>query len=140
MGDEPWGHFEGSLNLRVHPPPGKRLWWEWLFPRRPQVTVLSKFVFVEPDGTRWISSGGDVVNGLSSPWCLWRLMPPFAWRGVRASALHDSACVNRIRPSWRTHRMMYRAMRCDNESPLRAWVTWKLIRFFGPRFFGKGVQ
>jgi len=129
-----WGKFVGHLDLRILPPPKKRRWWEWLFPRRPIAQVLSDFEFVEPDGTRWLARHGDLINGISSPWCLWRLMPPFAWRTIRSSALHDPACENKTRPSWQTHRMLYRAMRCDHASPIRAWVAWILVRVFGPRF------
>ena len=131
-----FGKFEGQLDLRILPPPRKRQWWEWLFPRRPKVTILSLFAYIDKDGVRWEAPVGTKINGLSSPWCLWRLMPPFAWRGIRPSAIHDAGCTYCTRPSWAVHLAMYRAMKCENASPMRAWITWFLIRTFGPRFSG----
>ncbi len=131
-----WGEFTTELEIRILPPPKKRFWWEWIFPRRPQARLLSTFTYWEPDGARWESRRNEKLNGLSTPRVFWRLMPPFSWRGIRAAALHDPACERREMPSWRVHRMMYHAMRCDNESPPRAWVAWAVVRAFGPRFPG----
>ena len=133
-----WGEFTTELEIRILPPPKKRLWWEWIFPRRPQARLIEPFTYTEPGPYRlpWTSWDNEEINGLSSPRVFWRLMPPFSWRGIRASALHDPACVRKERPSWQVHRMMYYAMRCDNESPPRAWVAWAVVRVFGPRFSG----
>ena len=132
-----WGEFVTDLDIRVIPPPEKRLWWEWVFPRRPRVVLLRTFIYAGPGGSRWSSLIHEKINGLSTPRFFWRLMPPFEWRGIRASALHDSACERKDQPSWRVHRMMYRAMRCDHMSPPRAWVAWAVARLFGPRFPGR---
>ncbi len=131
-----WGEFTTELDLRILPPPGKRLWWEWIFPRRPEAELRSYFGYIDPDGRSWASPAGAKINGLTTPRVFWRLMPPFSWRGIRAAALHDFACERKNRPSWRVHRMMYHAMRCDYESPPRAWVAWAVVRAFGPRFPG----
>jgi len=130
------GRFEGQLDLRIPPPPCKRKWWQWLFPLRPEAIILSTFTYIDKNGVRWEALPGTRINGLSSPWCLWRLMPPFEWRGIRASAIHDANCLYRNHPSWKVHQAMYRAMRCDNMSLLRAWTAWFLVRTFGPRFPG----
>ena len=132
--DARFGRFYGNLDLRILRPPSTHRWWEWLIPTRPLAQVMSDFEFVEPDGTHWATGYGDITNGISTPWCFWRLMPPFAWREIRASALHDKACTVKSRPSWRVHRMMYHAMRCDHASPIRAWTAWCILRVFGPRF------
>jgi len=129
-----FGHFEGRLLLEIPPPPSKRKWWEWFLPLRPQAIVRSDFSFVEPDGTKWVARDGDEFNGISSPWCFWRLMPPFSWREIRAAVLHDPECVRRTKPSWRVHRMLRLAMRCDHASPLRAWIAWVAVIIGGPRF------
>ena len=131
-----WGHFEGHCDVRILPPPAKRRWWEWVFPRRPQLIVLSKFSYIDPNGKRWQVEPGDPVNGLSTPCLFWRLMPPFAWREVRGSVIHDPECEVQVSPSPEVHTMIYAAARCDNASPLRAWLMWFGVRFFGPRFPG----
>ena len=128
--------FEGQLDLRILPPPHKRKWWERLFPHQPRAIVLNLFTYIDKDGVRWEAPAGTRINGLSSPWCLWRLMPPFAWRAIRPSAIHDAGCTYCTRPSWAVHK----AMKCENAGPARAWITWFLIRAFGPRFPGNSAR
>lgn len=138
-----FGRFTDTLDLRVDVPPRNRKWWEFIFPRRPQLTVLSEnFAYIDSDGEEWPAPKWTRTNGASSPWLLWRLMPPFDWRTIYAAVVHDPACVNRDRPSTETHRMLYFAMRCQGVSPLRAWGAWFLARCFGPRFPGesKGIK
>ena len=129
-----WGRFQGILKVEILPPPKHREWWEWIFPRRPRVRVLSHFAFVDPEGTVWGVEPGDESNGISSPWICWRLVPPFTWRGIRWAVIHDVYCESRVRPSVRTHRMIYYAARADGAAGLRAFFAWLGPRLFGPRF------
>ena len=131
-----FGKFQGELDLRVLPPPAKRAWWEFLFPRRPEVMVLKNFTYIDKDDKHWEARPGTKINGLSSPRFFWRLMPPFEWRGIKAAAIHDAGCTYCIEPSQKVHQAMYRVMRRDNMSPFRAFIAWFLVRSFGPRFDG----
>lgn len=132
-----WGHFEGHCDVRILPPPAKRRWWEFIFPRRPQLMVLSTFSYIDQKGKRWEVRPGTKVNGLSTPCIFWRLMPPFSWREVRGSVIHDPECEAKRNPSPAVHKMLHAAARCDNSSPLRAWFMWCGVRGFGPKFSGK---
>ncbi len=138
-----FGHFEGVLNLHVTEPPDRREWWECFFPRRPCLIVASYgFSYVDPDGRRWAVPYGSYVNGLTTPWFLWRLMPPFSWREIWASVVHDVACfkegdviVDGEPASFQeVHQVLYLAMRCKHVHPVRAWWAWLGVRMFGPRF------
>ena len=105
-----------------------------MLPRRPIATVVTEIEYLDPAGLLWVCFPGEEVNGLSTPWFFWRLLPPFSWRGIRPSILHDVACTNKSRTSKQVHDMLYYAMRCENVSAIRAYIVWRVVTWFGPRF------
>lgn len=127
-------HFLGECDLRFPAPPTRLARWEWLCPRRPEAIVLAEIQFIDPKCRVWRAAKGSHTNGLSSPWWLWWIVPPFSGRGIRAAVLHDVACQQKRQPSPLVHAMFYHAARADGAHPIRAWVGWVFIRLFGPKF------
>ena len=121
-----WGYFIGTVSVK----------WSTVDART--MKLISVVTYVDRFGYRWASYVGDVINGASVPWFFRRLFPAYIGRYRRATVLHDVACTERNRPSWRVHLMFFEAMRCDGVGPIQAWVLWAAVRAFGPRFPGKG--
>ena len=100
--------------------------------------ILERVEYRSPSGLRWVVEEGETVNGLSVPPIFWRFQPPFCGPARDASVFHDSACVKHAEDKTRTaaevHRMFYDCMVADGTPPIRAWVMWKLVVWFGPNW------
>jgi hypothetical protein len=103
--------------------------------------TVSRITYIEPDGTtiHHIPSG-FVYDGASIPQIVWSIMGhPFVRPYRRASALHDYHCLHQQISSRRAHLLFYYALRADGVSHGRAWIMYKSVLWFGPRFNAKSM-
>ena len=97
--------------------------------------LLEDFVYVDPDGKRWLAPSGSVVNGASIPEPLWNIIgSPFVGDYRRASVIHDVACVEKEEPHKAVHLMFYHAMRADQVGWVQANIMYQAVKRFGPRW------
>jgi len=101
------------------------------------MTLLQDAAYKDPNGRIWYVDKGHKVNGLSVPWFLWRVQPPFVGRARNASVFHDVHCDLKAFPSPEVHMMFYNIMRMDGVNRVQAFDRWLMVRLFGPRFPGK---
>lgn len=123
------------------------------FPERPQtewlddgrrMVLLRDFVFVEPDGTKWVAKAahkppkdGDlVIDGASIPPVFWSVIGgPYEGLYRNASIVHDAECVSPYKHRWQdVHRMLYRASLAGGTSNLTAKLIFAAVWHFGPRW------
>lgn len=126
--DHDWGRFEPSDSPAVR----------WLNDGR-LVVLLEEFVYVDPDGVRWVCPKGMTSDGASVPRFGWFRTPPFTGRHRLAALPHDQYCSlgqAGLSPaaSPEVHWMYYRALRCAGVSFWEAMRMWIPVRLFGPRF------
>jgi len=93
--------------------------------------------FVDPRGKIWEVGDGDRTNGHSIPWFLRRIFQPYEGVTREAAVFHDVHCVKRTADSDEVHWMFYEAMRANGASRLRAYLMWRGVHYFGPRFKAK---
>lgn len=88
-------------------------------------------------GTTWTAPAGTYIDGASIPRFFWRVCDPYVGSYRLASVVHDRACQDRLVPSWEVHEMFYHAMLANGTRPVQAWLMWKAVAWFGPKFKGK---
>ena len=107
---------------------------EWLADGR-SMRLLQPFEYVGPDGKRWPVPTGVLVDGASIPKVFWSLIgAPFSGQYRNASVIHDYYCDNRMRPYQEVHRVFYAAMLTSGVGENRAWLMFKAVEEFGPRW------
>ena len=81
---------------------------------------------------------GFVTDGASIPPIFWPLVGhPYSPSSLRAAILHDRMCrAPHTHPfdSSEVHAIFFEALRADGVAWLRAWLMWKAVALFGPRF------
>jgi len=107
---------------------------EWLGDGR-KMKLREPFGYRSPDGQAWHVPENTVVDGATIPSFLWSLTGgPFEGRYRAASVIHDHYCNNRARPWQDVHRVFYDAMVTSGVGPRRAWLMYKAVETFGPRW------
>lgn len=116
---------------------------EWLDDGR-RMVLLRDFVFVEPDGTKWVAKAahkppkdGDlVIDGASIPPVFWSVIGgPYEGLYRNASIVHDAGCVRPYTHRWQdVHRMLYRASLAGGTRELTAKLIFAAVWHFGPRW------
>jgi len=97
--------------------------------------LVEPFEFVGPDGRRWPVPPGTIVDGASIPQFLWSLIgAPFEGLYRDASVLHDHYCETRTRAASDVHQMFKDAMITSGVGTSRAWLMYKAVDKFGPRW------
>lgn len=104
-------------------------------PDNNNVTLLSEFTFVDPDGLEWRVPEGVVVNGASIPRALWSIVgSPYTGNYRRAAAIHDHFCGTKERTWQETHYVFYLGSRADGVSEYFGKLLYGAVLTFGPRW------
>jgi hypothetical protein len=83
----------------------------------------------------WVACSGSLIDGASIPKFLWSIIgSPFIGKYRRASVFHDVACVQKIDKHQDVHKMFYEAMLDDGVGKKRAWMMYRAVRMFGPKW------
>jgi hypothetical protein len=106
---------------------------KWMVDGSRDMTLDEAVLFISPDRRRHYVPGGFRLNGLSAPRLLWRLVQPFEPLTREASVVHDWLCV-RGEPWGYGAWVFYHAMRANGVGPIRAWIRWAAVRWFGVWF------
>jgi hypothetical protein len=107
---------------------------EWLADGR-RMKLLEPLEYIDPSGRRWLVPSGTVVDGASIPQVFWSVIgAPFSGPYRNASVVHDYFCDTRSRPYPDVHRVFYDAMKTSGVAERKAWVMYKAVENFGPRW------
>lgn len=118
-----YGRFEGNVETT------------WPVHKRRDMVLLQDFVYVGPDGQRWLAPRGATVDGASIPSVFWVVVgDPYDGEYRRASVVHDVACDEKKRPWKDVHRMFYTAMLADGVSMPKAKLMYTAVYMGGPRW------
>ncbi len=106
---------------------------EWIGSRN--MRLVEPFEYVARDERRWPVPAGTIVDGASIPQFLWSLIGgPFEGLYRSASVVHDHYCETRTRASDDVHNMFWEAMLASGVNKNRAWLMYKAVEQFGPRW------
>jgi hypothetical protein len=107
---------------------------EWLEGHGRSVRLIET-AYREWRGKIYTADHGEIVNGSSIPRFLWPLFgSPFVGKHREASVYHDLLCVSQQIPCADTHRMYYDFCREDGVNAIKAWLMYKAILAFGPKW------
>jgi len=99
------------------------------------VRLLEPLSFTDSEGITWLVPRNFVSDGASIPKIFWSFIGgPFAGRHRDAAIVHDYFCERRTYDWRRVHRTFYKAMRARGVSQSRAWIMYKAVMTFGPRW------
>ena len=111
-----------------------RLVAEWLDDGR-NMRLVRTFGYRGADQTNWVVPKGTVVNGASIPRFLWSFVGgPFADKYRKASVIHDYYCEQRNRSWQKVHKIFHEAMLASGVERGKAWILYKAVERFGPRW------
>jgi Protein of unknown function (DUF1353) len=97
--------------------------------------VLKPFAFIDKSNVRWSVPSGTETDGASIPRQFWTIMGgPFEGSYRDAAVVHDRYCDLRTRRWEDTHAMFYDAMLATGVGSTRAWLMYKAVERFGPRW------
>jgi Protein of unknown function (DUF1353) len=99
------------------------------------LTLLKPFAFHDASGRVWRVPTGAVTDGASIPKLFWSIIGgPLEGKYRWAAIIHDRYCDVRTR-SWQdTHKVFYEAMLAAETPPKTAWLMFKAVERFGPRW------
>jgi len=107
---------------------------EWLNDSR-AMRLTQPLTFISADGNQWHVPGGAVVDGASIPQVFWTIIgSPFSGNYRRASVIHDYFCQKRNAPWRNVHSVFHEAMLASGVNRQKAWVMYKAVLWFGPRW------
>lgn len=107
---------------------------EWL-PNGRDMRLVESFEYVGGDGRRWFVPSGAVVNGASIPSFFWGVVgAPFSGSYRDASVIHDYYCDKRSRKYEDVHKVFYDAMIVSGIPSSKAWLMYKAVEKFGPKW------
>lgn len=116
------GTFKGNIDTR------------WSIDGRLMI-LLQPFAYVDPRGVEWSAPKGLATDGASIPGFLWSIIGgPFEGKYRAAAVIHDVYCITKSRPHDQVHKVFYEASIAAGESPRKAWIMYKGVEKFGPRW------
>lgn len=97
--------------------------------------ILKPFAFIDKNTVRWSVPSGTETDGASIPKQFWTIMGgPFEGSYRDAAVVHDRYCDARTRRWEDTHTMFHDAMLASGVGSTRAWLMYKAVERFGPRW------
>ena len=107
---------------------------EWL-PDGRNMVIVHAFEYIDPEGRKWPVPAGTKVDGASIPQPFWSVIGgPFEGLYRNASVVHDFYCIVRTRKAADVHKVFRDAMLTSGVGESRAWLMWKAVDQFGPRW------
>lgn len=107
---------------------------KWLDDGR-KMELVKGVVFQDQFNDFWAAPVGAIIDGASIPRRFWRLIgSPFVGKYRRASIVHDYYCEIKTRHWKDTHRVFYEMMQADGVSSWLAFIMYKAVYCFGPRW------
>ena len=104
-------------------------------PNGRDMKLTEDFVYVDPDGTPWLSAKDRVVNGASIPRLLWTTMGgPFSGKFRSASIVHDTACEDMTHTHQEVHKMFYYACLAGGVDESKAMLMYWAVSTHGPKW------
>lgn len=119
------GHFAGNVETK------------WLVENGEdrRMELLSEFSYIDPNGKKWTTPKGWIVDGASIPRFLWTLVgSPFTGGYRRASVVHDYYCDKKNEPWQAVHKMFYWASLAGGASEVEAKILYAGVFAGGPRW------
>lgn len=112
-----------------------------LVPGTRTITLPEDLTYVAADGTRHTVPAGFQCDGMTSPPWTWGIIgSPLTARYRRPCILHDWYCVSHGIPSATAHHLLRVTLREGGVSRWRAWLMWRLVAWFGPRWDSSARQ
>lgn len=91
--------------------------------------------FMDSENRLWSVPPRTRIDGASIPRFFWRIIgSPFVGKFRAASVVHDHYCVVQTQTWQATHFMFYEAMLSTGVHPWKAWIMFKAVWYFGPRW------
>ena len=107
---------------------------EWL-PNGRDMLIVNSFEYIDPEGRKWPVPARTKVDGASIPQPFWSIIGgPFEGPYRNASVVHDFYCTVRTRKVEDVHKVFRAAMLTSGVGERRAWLMWKAVDQFGPRW------
>ena len=99
------------------------------------VTLMEDLSFTDPHDRVWLVKKGTIVDGASIPRQFWSVIGgPFEGQYRDASIVHDHFCQRRAHDADLVHNTFYLGMRARGVGESKAWVMYKAVSWFGPRW------
>jgi len=97
--------------------------------------TFQPFSYIDSRGRRWTVPAGSKTDGASVPMIFWSIIGgPFEGPYRDASVVHDYYCDKRSRKWEDVHEVFYDAMLTRGVAQTKAWLMYKLVVEFGPRW------
>lgn len=102
------------------------------------ITLSEDLIFKDGQRRVWRTPAGYRSNGASIPKVLWSVIGgPLSGRYRIPAVMHDYFCDRRSH-DWRiVHRAFYEGMRSAGVSATKAWIMYRAVHNFGPRWTQK---
>jgi hypothetical protein len=111
---------------------------EWVDHR--MMVLIESFIYRDSTGAFWHVPENAEIDGASIPRALWWLIgSPYVGCYRQASVVHDHYCRLQARPSADVHRMFHDACLTAGVHPLKAWLMYQAVAWFGPRWRQPGA-
>jgi hypothetical protein len=99
------------------------------------ITLLQNFSFTDDKQRIWIVPQGYKSDGASIPQAFWSFIGgPLTGQFRNAAIIHDYFCDRRAHPWQEVHQVFYKGMRAGGLDQRKAWVMYKAVYYFGPRW------
>lgn len=99
------------------------------------IELEEEFSFRDEKNRTWLVPKGYVSDGASIPRPFWSIIgAPLSGAYRYAAIVHDYFCDRRVHNWEEVHLVFYKGMRAQKVDPRKAWVMYKAVYFFGPRW------
>jgi hypothetical protein len=103
--------------------------------------LTKAFEYIDAGQRSWFVPKGTVTDGASIPQVLWSILgSPFVGPHRDASVIHDHFCDIRTRRWQEVHKVFYEAMLDSGVNPVKAWLMYKGVERFGPRWKERAIE
>ncbi len=100
-----------------------------------RVKLLEDLIYIDPNGQRWRSPKGSIVDGASIPKVFQKVIgTPYGGEYTLASVIHDVACVEQKEPWQKVHRAFYDAMLASGVKKQKAATMYLAVYEAGGRW------
>ncbi len=97
--------------------------------------LVGNFSFMDEKNRLWLVPTGYKTDGASIPQIFWSIIgAPLTGTFRNAAIIHDYFCDRRAHSWQEVHQVFYKGMRAAGVSPQKAWVMYKAVYQFGPRW------